>query len=249
MRTVVAGLLSMVLLAACGRTSRDGALEGDEAAAGISSGAGGAASDGAGGSAPNEPGPSPIDTAGLPSSLPMRCPDLGVTLGIRLPCDVGMNLEFSSEPGYHAFECGPPPGVTNYFPMAFILPLKDVPMWLGHTVALPFADVPELPYRKPDLELNGEEFEGELRGTLTFQQVDLENRAVVAQLDDGVVVWTSKSGARVECSIEPGRLWGVAAGFLCAWPGQPPRHAACNGVSPCPTAIKTVNGSALAAFG
>lgn len=143
----------------------------------------------------------------------MLCPDREEALAFQLPCSVGQNLAGAADqPGYHVVQCALA-GMPSEVAVSFIIPLKDLPMWLGKTVALPFADVPPPPPGL-DVQLGDERFAATLTGEITFEQVDVQGRAFVARLERGVVAWSGALGDKFECTVPPTPLWAVAGLFL-----------------------------------
>ena len=195
---VLGGLLAVSMFFGCGRTSQD-SVPGAESADG-----------GAGG---QTPGIGPFETDGLATAMPLNCPDRSETLAFKLPCAVGQNFVGSADqPGYHVVECELV-GTPSQVALSFVLPLRDVPKWLGKTVALPFEGVPPPP---PGLgvQLGGEIFSGSLTGDIEFEQADVKGRAFVAHLQRGKVIWSGAQGDSFECSTIEGPLWAVGAWFI-----------------------------------
>jgi hypothetical protein len=186
------------MLFECGQTSQD-RVPGAEAA-----------NAGAGGQGESV---GPINSDGLPASMPMLCPNRAEALAFQLPCAVGLNLSGApDQPGFHVVECELA-GMPSQVAVSFIVPLKELPNRLGKTVALPFDGAPPPP---PGLgvQLGGQSFTGNLAGDITFEQVDLQGRAFVAHLERGMVNWSGALGGGFECSVVEGPLWAVAGSFL-----------------------------------
>lgn len=195
---VPAGLFALSVLVGCGRTSQDRVPGGESAKAG------------AGGQGESV---GPINSDGLPASMPMLCPDRAEALAFRLPCAMGLNLSGApDQPGFHVVECELE-GIPSQVAVSFFMPLIEMPKWLGKTVALPFDGTPPPP---PALgvQLGGQSFAGNLTGAMTVEQVDLEGRAFVAHLERGTVDWNGALGGGFECSVVEGPLWAVAGSFL-----------------------------------
>lgn len=102
--------------------------------------------------------------------------------------------------------------MSNQVAASFIVPLNELPETPGKAVALPFGNAQPPPGL--GVRLAGESFTGSLTGDITFEQVDLQGRAFVAQLERGMVDWSGARGGGFECSVLEGPLWAVAGSFL-----------------------------------
>jgi hypothetical protein len=190
------GIGALVMLAGCGNTASNPPAEAD-------------ANGGAGGQS-NVEGLGPIDEASEPTSLHLACGVERPALNLALPCRVGLNLNGKDEPGYHVVECtlADTPGTA----VSFTLPLVELPQHLNEPMQLPFALPP--PPSVPGATLGDEHFVGELKGTITFSQLDLPGRAFVGDLHGAHFAWSGDKGTQFECGMAHGTIWGVAGQFL-----------------------------------
>jgi hypothetical protein len=153
-----------------------------------------------GGDGPPAPGVGPIDPTGLPTQLPIDCPNMTSPPQLALPCKVGGSLNGGADgPGsYNVLECYDLAGETaapsgqDRSMLAIIIPFGNLPMMLNQPIQL--ASFPPAP--PPG--------SGGLTGSLVITQVDPVGRAFVGRLIGGKIC---------VCTIPDTPFWAVKGDF------------------------------------
>ncbi len=187
----------VVLALSCGGRAESQGSTGS----GGSNAAGGVA--GSSSSAAGAPGVGPIDTAGLPTELPLVCPDEVAVPKLKLPCKIGGSLLGGVEgpESVNVLECYDSSGTTAF---STVIPFGKLPTLLNQPLQMPFAALPAPP---PEGTLK-------LSGTVTFSKVDPVGRAFVALLVGGSVSYVGSNGETVTCKIPDTPFWAVQGQFI-----------------------------------
>jgi hypothetical protein len=154
----------------------------------------------AGSSVGGTPGVGPIDATGLPTQLPIDCPNMTSPPQLALPCKVGGSLNGGPDGtgSYNVLECydlaneTPAPSGGDRPMLAVVIPFGNLANMLNRPVQLA-SFLPAPPTGS-----------GGLTGTLVFTQVDPVGRSFVAQLIGG------KLG---DCAIPATPFWAVKGDF------------------------------------
>jgi hypothetical protein len=134
-------------------------------------------------------------------------------LDLVLPCKVGMPLGGS----FSVVECYDSSGRTA---LNFGVGLANAAQSIGRPVPLGSngvdPDGPSPLFLVPPimLEVDGVKYQGLLKGSLTFEQVDPTGHAFVAFLTREFITWTDPDGRQTDCDFDPMRLWATAGNFL-----------------------------------
>jgi hypothetical protein len=206
-----------VLIVACGGRAHAPETEasgGGAGSAGASTASAGAL-DAAGTTSAGAPGVGPIDTTNLATEFPdPSCAGPLASLHLALPCKVGMRLAGAAEGGFAVVECYDMSGRTA---LNFSIELGGAARSIGRSLTLPFDSLDGTPLlRLPPIaiEVDGVQYTGILKGSLTFEQVDPAGRAFVAYLARGYVTWTDPTEKETNCELDPMRLWATAGDFI-----------------------------------
>ena len=162
------------------------------------------------------PGVGPIDTTGLATEFPEPlCAGPLASLHLALPCKVGQRLGGTqSKSGISVVECYDSSGRTA---LSFPIDLASAASSIGRSMPLPFNTLgapPLPPVPSVALEVDGVQYTGTLKASLTFEQVDADGRAFVAFLTRELVAWTAADGTETDCDYDPMRLWATAGDFI-----------------------------------
>ncbi|SRR5260221_7448277 len=164
-----------------------------------------------------------VDLTQAPASLEMTCDrDVG-SLALKLPCEVGQNIQGQNrdELGFNEVEChatssGQPIVWSLLLVFSQILQHSDRSVTFPNAVqASPNQSVEYLP-PPPDAmptNIGGELFNvSQAEGTISFARIDSPGRAFSGSLK-GTFSWTGTTGSTFSCEVN-GPFWGAPGGFL-----------------------------------